>query len=192
MDEINTHVPNENGCKDPAKLLAKEILQVWRIPSAMKVQRFAKNAELKKLADLRRAARHLKAAWADLDPEVADCLRNASRADRFRGKSGVSAAMEWELLGFIDFGPEMLDRMIPAAERLINEGEPLGRRNYPEIRLVHQCARVWEWRTGRMPKSARNRRFSLFVTGVFYAVGIDPDHVSVENTIRSWAELVED
>ncbi|SDK98419.1 hypothetical protein [Aliiruegeria lutimaris] len=192
IDEIRLGVENKTGCTDSPKLLAKEILQVWRIPSAMKVQRFAKKAELNKLRELRQAVHKVKAVWNDLDPEVAECLGNAVRGDRFRGQSGVSSAMEWELMGFIHFGPEMFDRMIPEVEDFINEGQPVGRRNYAEIRLVHQCAKVWKWRTGKRPKSARNQRFALFVTGVFYAIGIDPDQVSVDNTIRSWAEIVAD
>ena len=186
--QIDKVVQNKTGCEDSEKLLAKEIIMVWKLPSTVDFNSFAKQEELAKLQDLQHAVRKLKSVWNSLDKEIQRAFRAAASSRRFEGNSGVSTATEQDLLSFIHFGPEMLDRMIPLAKESVRQGKRSGRQNFAEIRLVNQCARVWERRTGKSPKSEKHAGFAGFVADVFYAIGIDTEEISVSNTIRAWSK----
>lgn len=186
IDEINDCVPNNAGCKDPAKVLAKEILYFWRSPALAPSNRFPED-ERKKIKELRKAARQLGTVFNSLDPEIQLVLRKAAAASGgFTGKSGWTTASEKEILLFLRFGPELLERLSKDIEKTIPKERGSAKQNFAEIRLVEHCANIWEWRTGKRPKSERSGRFVLFVTGVFHAIGIDK---SAKSTIRAWSKM---
>jgi hypothetical protein len=184
---IENEVPNNTGCKDAAELLATEIITLYNLPTAFETGRLATKEETEKLNRLVATAKRLRLVWDSLDPELRDFIRRQTKsAERFKGKTGISSVAEAEIFQFMHFGAELIEQILPSAEEFIASAKPTGRRRFAEIRLVHACANVWEWRTGKRPRSAKQVPFIRFVEDIFTALHVKAE-VSVENTIRAWA-----
>lgn len=186
IQAIIDSLDNPQGCETSTRLQAKEILIFWRNPTFVPSQKFAKNAETKKLRELLDLSKKLRSVWRDLDPDLQVVMRRELSRDRFIGEHSFSTDSERAIFSFVTLGPDLIERARRTALDAMADGEHApSRTKWDVLRVVHACAMVWEERMGKTPKAASQTLWAEFVQNVFYCLGID---ASVENSIRAWRE----
>lgn len=186
LQVIVDRLENPAGCEIPSALQAKEILVLWRNPSFVKNRSFAKKAEEKKLRELLKQTKKLRQVWREIDPELQIVMRSQLNRNRFESDRGFSTGSERSIFSFVEFGPDLVERALPATISALEKGEQApNRTKWEVIRIVHACAIIWKDRMDQTPKAASQTAWASFVQEVFDCIGID---ASVENSIRSWAE----
>lgn len=146
---------------------------------------FAKANERKHLEEIRTLSRRLRSIYRELSDDIRTQLDLRGYLPHSFLQGRIDSKHAKGILLFLEYGPSLLDEIIPDLMELIEGGEQVGRRNYPAVRAVEACAHAWKNRFGTMPLSVSSLAFVAFVTDVFDALGVD---ASVEASIRSWRE----
>ena len=184
LEAIIVKLPNPQACQTSTRLQAKEIIALWRQPTLVPNNRFAKKAESKKLDEIEQLAKKLRTAWHELDPELQVQMRRKLTSERFIGQHGRTTDSQRAMFGFLEFGPDVLKEPLDAARDAIDKGKQAGRTKWPAIRIVEACAFIWEDRTGQSLPSQSDVQFASFVHEVFDVLKIE----ATDHTLRAWRE----
>lgn len=182
-------IPNETCSKKTEINLAKQIARNWRSSRLSKTNLLAKSKETERLDQIERLTKSLGNVWRELDPELKNVIQFAAQTHGgVIGPKRYTSTNERQLLQFMVFGGDVMERLLPIAREAVENSGQLHKGNFAEIRAVRSCADVWFERTGDRPKSASKAGFVDFVSEVFVALGV-AETVSAENTIRRWREI---